>query len=141
MVSARLNVQTPENEVCFKALLSCALDLVPGRIRQHLRRVVFATIERSTPLHRLHSLCLSCTFQASPAHSESLRINIRTMKYTYAALALAAGAAATPASEIVTRDPTPSSFKITNVVYGGSGCPQGSIDIKWNDSRVFPISA
>ncbi|KAH7086148.1 hypothetical protein FB567DRAFT_63341 [Paraphoma chrysanthemicola] len=62
------------------------------------------------------------------------------MKYTYAALALAAGAAATPASEIVTRDPTPSSFKITNVVYGGSGCPQGSIDIKWNDSRVFPIN-
>ncbi|KAH7079851.1 hypothetical protein BKA63DRAFT_229515 [Paraphoma chrysanthemicola] len=62
------------------------------------------------------------------------------MKYAYAALALAAGAVATPASEIVTRDPTPASFKITNVVYGGSGCPQGSIDIKWNDSRIFPIN-
>jgi hypothetical protein len=33
----------------------------------------------------------------------------------------------------------PPSFKITNVVHGGSGCPQGSMNITWTDTRVLPI--
>lgn len=33
----------------------------------------------------------------------------------------------------------PPSFKITNVVSGGTGCPQGSIDLHWTDSKVLPI--
>jgi hypothetical protein len=39
--------QSLENEVCAKTLLSRALGLVPGRIRWHLRREVFATTDPS----------------------------------------------------------------------------------------------
>ena len=33
----------------------------------------------------------------------------------------------------------PPAFKIKNVVSGGSGCPQGSIDIIFSDSTLMPI--
>lgn len=56
------------------------------------------------------------------------------MKYTLTTLALAAVAFATPAPAVA-----PGSFKIANVVSGGSGCPQGSIDIDWTDQKVLPI--
>lgn len=59
------------------------------------------------------------------------------MKYTFATLALAAASLASPVPD--GGSPTPSSFKITNVVSGGSGCPQGSIDINWTDNRILPI--
>lgn len=60
------------------------------------------------------------------------------MKYAFATtLAIAALSSASPVSQA--RDDAPSGFKITNVVYGGSGCPQGSIDVDWTDSRVLPI--
>jgi hypothetical protein len=59
------------------------------------------------------------------------------MKYTFATLALAATSLANPVPDAVSS--APSSFKIVNVVSGGSGCPQGSIDINWSDNRVFPI--
>ncbi|KAF1835729.1 hypothetical protein BDW02DRAFT_495365 [Decorospora gaudefroyi] len=55
------------------------------------------------------------------------------MKYTFSTLALAALSVAAPASH------RPSSFSIKNVISGGSGCPQGSIDIDWTDSSVLPI--
>jgi hypothetical protein len=38
-------LESLENEVCAKVLLSRALGLVPGRIRWHLRREVFATTD------------------------------------------------------------------------------------------------
>lgn len=56
------------------------------------------------------------------------------MKYTLTTLALAAVTLASPAPSVA-----PSSFKIANVVSGGSGCPQGSIDIDWTDQKVLPI--
>jgi hypothetical protein len=59
------------------------------------------------------------------------------MKYTFATLAFAAASLANPVPEAAAA--APSSFKITNVVSGGSGCPQGSIDVNWSDNRVFPI--
>lgn len=59
------------------------------------------------------------------------------MKYAFATLALAASSLAGPVPETTPRAPT--SFKITDVISGGSGCPQGSIDIKWTDNRIFPI--
>jgi hypothetical protein len=34
---------------------------------------------------------------------------------------------------------SPPSFRIKNVVSGGSGCPQGSIDINFSDSTIMPI--
>ncbi|KAF2846887.1 hypothetical protein T440DRAFT_557802 [Plenodomus tracheiphilus IPT5] len=55
------------------------------------------------------------------------------MKYTLPTLALAATALAAPTNI------APPAFKITNVVSGGSGCPQGSIDVSWTDSKVLPI--
>tara|TARA_R110002003_G_scaffold228_12_gene16680 strand:+ start:14519 stop:14737 length:219 start_codon:yes stop_codon:yes gene_type:complete len=61
------------------------------------------------------------------------------MKYTFATLALAAASLANPVPEVVSRDAAPSSFKIVDVVSGGSGCPQGSIDVKWTDNKIFPI--
>ncbi|OAL47257.1 hypothetical protein IQ07DRAFT_613862 [Pyrenochaeta sp. DS3sAY3a] len=57
------------------------------------------------------------------------------MKYTFSTLALAALSAASPLAATV----SPPTFKITKVVSGGSGCPQGSIDINWTDSRILPI--
>ena len=33
----------------------------------------------------------------------------------------------------------PPAFKIVNVVSGGTGCPQGSIEVNWTDERVLPI--
>ncbi|KAH7138597.1 hypothetical protein B0J11DRAFT_20568 [Dendryphion nanum] len=58
------------------------------------------------------------------------------MKYTFTALALAAVALATPIPE---SDFAPPSFKIADVISGGSGCPQGSIDVDFTDSSVLPI--
>jgi hypothetical protein len=58
------------------------------------------------------------------------------MKYLFPALALAATSLATP---VPAASEAPSSFKITSVVSGGSGCPQGSIDIDWADNRILPI--
>jgi hypothetical protein len=58
------------------------------------------------------------------------------MKYILTTLALAASSLATPVPD---SSPAPSSFKITNVVSAGSGCPQGSIDIDWTDNRILPI--
>ncbi|CAO2658074.1 Nn.00g073340.m01.CDS01 [Neocucurbitaria sp. VM-36] len=58
------------------------------------------------------------------------------MKYTFTALALAALSFANPVPETYSAPPT---FKITSVASGGSGCPQGSIDIKWTDNRILPI--
>ena len=55
------------------------------------------------------------------------------MKYTLTALILAAVAIAAPTGQ------APDSFKITNVVSNGSGCPQGSIDIDWTDQEILPI--
>lgn len=57
------------------------------------------------------------------------------MKYTFTALALAALSLATPVPEAA----APASFKIQGVVSGGSGCPQGSIDIDYTDSKILPI--
>jgi hypothetical protein len=58
------------------------------------------------------------------------------MKYTITSLALAAISMASPVPDSAQ---SPSSFKITNVVSGGSGCPQGSIDVSYTDSAVLPI--
>ncbi|KAA8612583.1 DUF4360 domain-containing protein [Pyrenophora tritici-repentis] len=55
------------------------------------------------------------------------------MKYTFATLALAAVAVAAPTYQ------APDSFSIKNVVSAGSGCPQGSIDIEWNENGTLPI--
>ena len=57
------------------------------------------------------------------------------MKYTLTALALAAISFAAPTYQ------SPDSFKINSVVSGGSGCPQGSIDINWTDNGILPICA
>ena len=61
------------------------------------------------------------------------------MKYALATLALAASSLATPVP--AASSSTPSGFKITSVVSGGSGCPQGSIDVDWTDSKLLPIRA
>jgi hypothetical protein len=60
-----------------------------------------------------------------------------TMKYTLTALALAAVSFAAPAYQAQ----APDSFKINSVVSGGSGCPQGSIDVNWTDNGILPICA
>ncbi|KAF2470966.1 uncharacterized protein BDR25DRAFT_261266 [Lindgomyces ingoldianus] len=59
------------------------------------------------------------------------------MKYLLASAALAAVALATPVPDAVAT--APASFKIARVVYGGSGCPQGSINVDFTDSRLLPI--
>lgn len=59
------------------------------------------------------------------------------MKYSFTALALATLSLASPVPE--TAAVAPASFKITNVVSGGSGCPQGSIDVDFTDSKILPI--
>ncbi|KAF1851354.1 uncharacterized protein K460DRAFT_412927 [Cucurbitaria berberidis CBS 394.84] len=58
------------------------------------------------------------------------------MKYTFTTLAFAALSFANPVPQSYSAPP---SFRIKNVVSGGSGCPQGSIDINWTDNRVLPI--
>lgn len=58
------------------------------------------------------------------------------MKLGLPILAVAAVASALPQSAST----PPPSFKITNIVSGGTGCPQGSIDVKWTDEKVLPIS-
>lgn len=55
------------------------------------------------------------------------------MKGLLATLALAAVSLASPTNQ------APDSFKIKNVVYGGSGCPQGSIDVDWTENGILPI--
>jgi hypothetical protein len=59
------------------------------------------------------------------------------MKYTFTAAALMAVAVANPIPDSVSASPP--SYKITNVISGGSGCPQGSIDIDFTDSKILPI--
>ncbi|KAJ4338492.1 hypothetical protein N0V95_008029 [Ascochyta clinopodiicola] len=56
------------------------------------------------------------------------------MKYTLPVLGLTALASALPQ----TASPPPS-FKITNVISGGTGCPRGSIDVNWTDNKILPI--
>ncbi|KAF1926202.1 uncharacterized protein M421DRAFT_422877 [Didymella exigua CBS 183.55] len=51
------------------------------------------------------------------------------------ALPVAALASALPQ----TASTPPPSFKITNVVSGGTGCPSGSINVEWTDDAVLPI--
>lgn len=55
------------------------------------------------------------------------------MKCTLATLVLAAVAAAAPTYQ------APDSFQIKSVVSGGSGCPQGSINIDWTEQGILPI--
>ncbi|KAF2273467.1 uncharacterized protein EI97DRAFT_158900 [Westerdykella ornata] len=59
------------------------------------------------------------------------------MKYTFTAVALAALSLASPVPDAAAASPP--SFKITDVIHGGSGCPQGSIDIDFSDSKILPI--
>jgi len=54
------------------------------------------------------------------------------------ALTLASMALASPVPEPAAAA-APPAFKIKNVVSGGSGCPQGSIDINFSDSAILPI--
>ena len=58
------------------------------------------------------------------------------MKFTLPILTVAAVASALPQ----TTSTPPPSFKITNVISGGTGCPQGSIDVSWTDNKILPIS-
>jgi hypothetical protein len=60
------------------------------------------------------------------------------MKYTFTALALAALSLASPVPDVEAAA-APPSFKITKIISGGSGCPQGSIDIDHTDSKILPI--
>ncbi|KAF2182512.1 hypothetical protein K469DRAFT_636395 [Zopfia rhizophila CBS 207.26] len=58
------------------------------------------------------------------------------MKYILPSLALASLSLANPIPETA----QPPSFKINKVIYGGSGCPQGSIDVDFTpDGRILPI--
>ncbi|KAF9691868.1 hypothetical protein EKO04_010005 [Ascochyta lentis] len=56
------------------------------------------------------------------------------MKITLPVLSLTALASALPQTTSA-----PPSFKITNVISGGTGCPQGSIDVNWTDNKILPI--
>jgi hypothetical protein len=48
---------------------------------------------------------------------------------------------ATPIPDAVAPPSTaPSAFKIVNVVHGGSGCPQGSLNLTWTDTQLLPIT-
>ena len=45
------------------------------------------------------------------------------------------------APTITERDVTPPSFKIGKVIYGGSGCPQGTLDVSVSsDSKILPLN-
>lgn len=60
------------------------------------------------------------------------------MKYALPALSLLATTAlATPIPDAVAA--APPAFKINKVVYGGSGCPQGTIDVDYTNSAILPI--
>jgi len=59
------------------------------------------------------------------------------MKLTFAPFAMAALSVANPIPDATASGP--SSFKITNIISGGTGCPQGSIDIAYTDNAVLPI--
>lgn len=54
-----------------------------------------------------------------------------------ATLALAGVAFASPLPESAAA--APSSFKINGVISGGSGCPQGSIDVDYNSQGILPV--
>ncbi|PVH91678.1 hypothetical protein DM02DRAFT_331158 [Periconia macrospinosa] len=54
----------------------------------------------------------------------------------FASLALAGAALASPIPEAAA---APSSFKINGVISGGSGCPQGSINVDYNNQGILPI--
>lgn len=58
---------------------------------------------------------------------------VAVMKFILPFLVLAATSIAAP------QNAAPPSFRIKNVISGGSGCPQGSIDVSWTDSKVLPI--
>jgi hypothetical protein len=60
------------------------------------------------------------------------------MKYAFATLGLAAATLANPVPAPAAAA-APSGFRITSVISGGSGCPQGSIDVNWTENRVLPI--
>lgn len=57
------------------------------------------------------------------------------MKFVLSVAAIIAVASALPQS----LSTPPPSFKITSVVSGGTGCPQGSVDVDWTDEKVLPI--
>lgn len=59
-----------------------------------------------------------------------------TMKLPLPLLALPALSSALPQ----TNSTPPPSFRITSVISGDTGCPRGSIDVKWTDTRILPIS-
>ncbi|PSN67193.1 hypothetical protein BS50DRAFT_385006 [Corynespora cassiicola Philippines] len=59
------------------------------------------------------------------------------MKSTFTVLALAALSLANPIPDAISA--APPSFRIKKVASGGSGCPQGSIDVDFTDSRILPI--
>lgn len=55
-------------------------------------------------------------------------------------LALSLPALALSAPLLADRDAAaPPSFKINKVISGGSGCPQGSIDVDWTNNGILPI--
>ena len=55
----------------------------------------------------------------------------------FATLALAAASLASPIPEAAASSPPV--FKINQVISGGSGCPQGSIDVDYTNSGIVPI--
>ena len=80
---------------------------------------------------------LEPTTQNTSPHPEDQASTLPTMK-SLLALSLPVLALAAPHSP---RDSaaSPPSFKINRVVSGGSGCPQGSIDINWTNNGILPI--
>ena len=57
------------------------------------------------------------------------------MKFVLSVAAVVAVSSALPQNLTA----APPAFKIVNVVSGGTGCPQGSIEVNWTDERVLPI--
>ncbi|KAF2466023.1 uncharacterized protein BDR25DRAFT_238543 [Lindgomyces ingoldianus] len=59
------------------------------------------------------------------------------MKYIVTSFTLAALVLAGPVPDVAS--PSPPSYKIISAIHGGNGCPQGSIDLEFTDSRLLPI--
>ncbi|CAI6339345.1 unnamed protein product [Periconia digitata] len=55
----------------------------------------------------------------------------------FATIALAGAALASPVPDSVAA--APPAFKIDGVTYGGSGCPQGSINVEYTSQGILPI--
>ncbi|KAL1612766.1 hypothetical protein SLS60_000995 [Paraconiothyrium brasiliense] len=54
-------------------------------------------------------------------------------------IALSLPALALSAPLVADTSSAPPAFKINKVISGGSGCPQGSIDIDWTNNGILPI--